>query len=393
MFVELHMIQNFAPANLNRDDTNAPKDCDFGGYRRARISSQCIKRAIRWDPAFGQLLESYGAFRTRRLILEISKRIDGEDPPSAETVKLVAQVFNEGGIERPKVKRGEEAEKDHTKLILFLSRSGVDQMVQLFKDTWEPLTKGNKQARKVLIDQLGETLADAVRSPDIAMFGRMVEIGANKPFGKKHLNIDAACQVAHAISTNKAEMEFDFYTAVDDLQPQEEAGAGMMGTIEFNSSCFYRYANIDFEQLVKNLQGDVELARKSVEAFLRAAIAAVPTGKQNSMAAQNPPSFVLAVVRPHGLWSLANAFVKPVWPDAQKDLIQKSIEALDQYWGRLTSAYYGTGNGAAAPKALFFKVHDADLPHLKDRDLDKESLDELVKAVIARLPLAKEPKA
>ena len=56
MFVELHLLQNFAPSNLNRDDTGAPKDCEFGGYRRARISSQCLKRAIRTEFKNGQLL-------------------------------------------------------------------------------------------------------------------------------------------------------------------------------------------------------------------------------------------------------------------------------------------------------------------------------------------------
>ena len=57
MFVELHILQNFAPSNLNRDDTNAPKDCEFGGFRRARISSQCIKRSIRFHPAVPNLSE------------------------------------------------------------------------------------------------------------------------------------------------------------------------------------------------------------------------------------------------------------------------------------------------------------------------------------------------
>ena len=47
MKIDLHLLQNFAPANLNRDDTGAPKDCDFGGFRRARISSQCLKRSMR----------------------------------------------------------------------------------------------------------------------------------------------------------------------------------------------------------------------------------------------------------------------------------------------------------------------------------------------------------
>ena len=47
MFLDLHILQSFAPANLNRDDTGAPKECVFGGTRRARISSQSLKRAIR----------------------------------------------------------------------------------------------------------------------------------------------------------------------------------------------------------------------------------------------------------------------------------------------------------------------------------------------------------
>ena len=36
MFIEIHTIQNFAPSNLNRDDTGSPKECEFGGHRRAR---------------------------------------------------------------------------------------------------------------------------------------------------------------------------------------------------------------------------------------------------------------------------------------------------------------------------------------------------------------------
>ncbi|MGH2353252.1 MAG: type I-E CRISPR-associated protein Cas7/Cse4/CasC, partial [Chloroflexota bacterium] len=31
MIIELHLMQNFAPSNLNRDDTGQPKDCEFGG--------------------------------------------------------------------------------------------------------------------------------------------------------------------------------------------------------------------------------------------------------------------------------------------------------------------------------------------------------------------------
>jgi CRISPR system Cascade subunit CasC len=160
------------------------------------------------------------------------------------------------------------------------------------------------------------------------------------------LNIDAACQVSHAISTHRITMEMDYYTAVDDLVWQgqiltdageEEAGAGMVGFTSFNSACFYRYARLDWEQLVKNLNGNVILAQLTVEGFLRAAIDAIPTGKQNSFAAQNPTSLAMAMVREDGQsWNLANAFEKAVYPWRDSGLIEPSIKALDTYWGNLS---------------------------------------------------------
>jgi CRISPR system Cascade subunit CasC len=177
-----------------------------------------------------------------------------------------------------------------------------------------------------------DKLLDGGKAADLALFGRMV---ADLP----DANIDAASQVAHAISTNKVSMEFDYYTAVDDLKPEETEGAGMIGTVGFNSACFYRYANVDTEQLKTNLGGDEELAHKTLEAFLRACVAAVPTGKQNSMAAHNPPSFIFAVVRRSGLWNLANAFLKPISYSPGGDLMENSLKALDGYWGRLSSVY------------------------------------------------------
>src|SRR5712671_533258 len=120
-------------------------------------------------------------------------------------------------------------------------------------------------------------------------------------------NVDAACQVAHAISTNKIHsMEMDYYTAVDDLKPDDTAGADMIGTVEFNSACFYRYANLDLHQLKVNLQDDADLTKKTAEAFLKAFVNAIPTGKQNTFAAQQKPSLVFAVVRTGGPMSLAN---------------------------------------------------------------------------------------
>jgi CRISPR system Cascade subunit CasC len=171
---------------------------------------------------------------------------------------------------------------------------------------------------------------DGGKAADLALFGRML---ADLPDN----NIEAACQVAHAISTHKVGVEFDFYTAVDDLQNKAESGAGMMGDIEFNSACYYRYSNIDLNQLKKNLDNDEGLSNATVAAFIRASVSAIPTGKQNSFAAQNPPDFIMAVVRNNGAWSLANAFVKPIKEGGS--LVADSIRALVDYWDKLNTAY------------------------------------------------------
>lgn len=118
----------------------------------------------------------------------------------------------------------------------------------------------------------------------------------------------------------------------------------MIGTVAFNSACFYRYARIDWKQLVKNLDNNEDLAKKTVEGFLRSALRAIPTGKQNSFAAQNPPSFALAVTRKDGMsWSLANAFEKPVRTAPEGGFVKNSISAADTYWGKLSKIYGDEG--------------------------------------------------
>ena len=182
----------------------------------------------------------------------------------------------------------------------------------------------------------------------MALFGRMV---ADRP----GLGIDAASQVAHANSVNKVDAEFDYFTAVDDLLSEEESGAGMIGTVEFNSACYYRYTNVDVGQLCRNLHSDQELSRQGLEAFLEAFALSVPSGKQNSMAAQSHPSFAMAVVGEAGPWSLANAFVKPI-SGSGEGLVVGAIRALDSYWKTLVDMYGKQGRKVWAatlnPEAL-----------------------------------------
>ena len=346
MFVELHMLQNFAPSNLNRDDTGMPKDCEFGGYRRARISSQCLKRAVRREFQSGGLLDAqFLATRTARAVKAVGDQLTTQGRGSEEEVQAVARA----ALRAIGVGVDDEGKTD---VLLFLGAQEIRGMTELCLQHWDqlagaggtsadeaeqPRQRGRRGGGQTALPrEVQNALRDALdggKAADLALFGRMV---AARP----ERSIDAASQVAHAISTNRISMELDYYTAMDDLAPEDTAGAGMLGTVGFNSGCFYRYSNVDMGQLQRNLQGDADLANKTLEAFIRASVNAIPTGKQNSMAAHNPPSFVLAVVRQSGLWNLANAFLDPVAPRRGEDLAVRSVRALDSHWAK-TARMYG----------------------------------------------------
>jgi len=275
-------------------------------------------------------------------------------------------------------------EKDKTAVLLYLGDDEIERMKEVLLSHWDKLDAAAHKSDKEIEAALNEACKLATKdfksgskAADIALFGRMM---AEHP----EFNIDAACQVAHAISTNRVLMDMDFYTAVDDLQPEAETGAGMMGVTGFNSSCFYRYSLVDLEQLKENLGGDVELARKTLEAFLRASVTAIPTGKQNSMAAQNPPEAVFAVARDKGApASLANAFAVPVRSTSEKSLAQASIEAMDSYWGKLTRVY-GEDGVKVRPICL---VDQAELKALKGQEVS--SFEELVKVIVDSISFMK----
>ncbi|MEW6093464.1 MAG: type I-E CRISPR-associated protein Cas7/Cse4/CasC [Chloroflexota bacterium] len=374
MFIELHILQNFAPSNLNRDDTGNPKDTDFGGVRRARISSQCIKRAIRREDIFAKTTAVELADRTKWLTRLIAKPLieAGKDEQQAWAV---SEAFaNELGIGTEKDKKTEQPK---SKVLLYLSKSEIAEIVAAFQEKWDDvvstLKDGKSPALKPIVSEWVKAFKNRTSAPDIALFGRML---AEKP----DLNLDAACQVAHAISTHRVSMDLDYYTAVDDLQQDDETGAGMIGVTAFDSATYYRYARIGWDQLVKNLKDDKALAKKTVEGFLRAAITAVPTGKQNTFAAQNPPDFLLGVARKDGVaWSLANAFETPVKADRDGGYLKPSIRALDAYWVRLTKIYGGEG----VTPAVLCLPEDAPLESLKEAL--KDNREKWIAAILAEL--------
>jgi len=351
MFIELHLLQNFAPSNLNRDDTGSPKDCTFGGFRRARISSQCLKRAIRSHFSERNLVTSGDlAVRSKRIADQIAEKLVAAGTKPEDAMVAARGVLTAAGI---------GFKDDKSQYLVYFGNDEIAALVAICgkhlpallasaKPEDKPADEQNgkkskKAAKKDAKDAVGKEVQEEVaaaigsgRAVDLALFGRMLADIPEK-------NVEAACQVAHAISVNEVEMEMDFYTAVDDLRPEDTQGADMMGMIEFNSSCFYRYAKLDLAQLAKNL-GDPAKVRGAARAFVQSAIEAIPTGKQNSMAAHNPPSYVRVLVREGGeAWNLANAFLGPVRVARRSDgdLVKLAIDKLEAHFAALRRMYGG----------------------------------------------------
>lgn len=332
LFVELHLIQNFAPSNLNRDDTGAPKDALFGGQRRARVSSQCFKRAIRRYSRDQQLIPPENcSLRTKKLRDVLLERLDHRD--QEESASKIEAALAAAGL---KIK-----DDGKTEYQLFLGEREIAGIAALIEVHWEALfiteiddKKSKKEIKTVIPPELArqvKALLDGGKAVDVALFGRML---ADLP----QVNQDAACQVAHAISTHRVERDFDYFTAIDDVGDPAGTGAGMIGQIEFNSATLYRYAVLDVGKLLANLQHDKALTVSAIEAFIQSMVRAIPSGKQNSFAAHNLPEFIGVSLRKSPL-NLANAFERPVQPLHDQSLTSQSVAALSGYARKLTPVY------------------------------------------------------
>jgi CRISPR system Cascade subunit CasC len=324
MLVEIHALQSFGPSNLNRDDTGNPKDTVFGGVRRLRISSQAQKRPMRLSSHFREEVGTATGIRTKTLLNILTTALVQREVPTERASEL-ARAFVE------KI-AGLSKESTLSSVLVYIS---PDEYNFIADQLAAAAHAGIKEVSKVIGDAVKELAKDKERltAPDLALFGRML---ANTP----ELNVDAAAQVAHAISTHSSLTEFDYFTAVDDLAPKEQTGAGMIGTVAFGSATYYRYGRVDVDLLQTNLGADAGLAQAAVMGFLRAFIYALPTGKQNTFAAHNLPDFVIGIVRPDKQgWSLANAFETPVRPTRHGGYLEPSVKALVSHWAKMERAY------------------------------------------------------
>lgn len=314
LFIDLHVVQSVPPSNLNRDDTGSPKSAFYGGVRRSRVSSQAWKKATR-----AQFVDRLDAAdlgtRTKRVVELMVARMTAQDGELSEDVAekqavavLAAMDIKPKAITKKKGE-GEEARTfAATDYLIFFSTRQIERLAEL-------ASAGGKPTKRAALEA-----ADQEHGIEVALFGRMVA-------DNKDLSVDAAVQVAHAISTHGVVDESDYFTAVDDETPTDETGAGMLGTVEFNSATLYRYATINVAGLLGNL-GDSAATVRAVQEFVRAFVLSMPTGKQNTFANRTLPDAVVVMVRHDQPVNLVGAFEDAVEARDSEGRVAASVDRL-----------------------------------------------------------------
>lgn len=316
--IELHILQSFPVSCLNRDDVGSPKTAVFGGVNRARISSQSLKRAIRDYARQNLPFARFGGQRTKLIVQPfvdaLKKHGVSDDKSALEHASNIADVIAKLD--------GKEDSKVGT--LTFLAPSEVDAIAQKVAD----LVKTNPKTKEYgkSLDKFCKA-AGLLDGADIALFGRMA---ASLP----SLTLEGAAMFSHALSTHRADNDLDFFSAVDDCKPHgEDAGAGMIGTLEFSSAVYYRYAAVNLDLLADSdhLGGLFpEDRRRVIEAFIRATLEAVPGARKNSMNAHTRPGYVLGLYKSAGQpLQLVNAFENPI--RAKGGLLEASVHAMREH--------------------------------------------------------------
>ncbi|ENZ7759859.1 type I-E CRISPR-associated protein Cas7/Cse4/CasC [Klebsiella aerogenes] len=327
-FIQLHLLTAYAPANLNRDESGRPKTAYMGGVERLRVSSQSLKRAWRVSETFEGAMDGFMGKRTRRIGVDyvyrpmIAAGVIGKTAKSAAE-KIAAQFG--------KLKNDKNA-PDEKNLEIEQIVHVSNHEISLIKHLVDTLIADKREPN----DEEVKLLRKEQRSVDMALFGRML---ASSP----EFNVEAACQVSHALGVSAVTVESDFFTAVDDLNNKEDAGSGHMGEQGFASALFYTYVCISRDLLVENLSGNEDLAKRAIAALTETALTVSPTGKQNSFASRAYAIYALAEIGQKQPRSLAAAFFQPVRDTDQIPAaiirLKKQRESFDSVYGNCVDDY------------------------------------------------------
>lgn len=361
-FIQLHLLTSYPPSNLNRDDLGRPKTAIMGNATRLRISSQSLKRAwrkseiikLQFNGAIGDRTKKVGA----KLMADIFK---GEGIPIATALEWLMDLMRVYG--EPDYKESDLIKTTPDDFDVFVSKQLVhispleenllaeftsnlcdilnkkvepdDQLKELIELQDQRNKKKKDDEKKKVTNKITEKLREYLLrakngAVDIAMFGRML---ASAP----KFNMEAAVQVAHAVTVHEVTVEDDFFTAVDDLnEGAVDMGAGHMGETEFGAGLYYIYVCINKDLLKTNLNGDTALADNACKALVQSAATISPTGKQNSFGSRAYATYVLAEKGSQQPRSLSVAFLSPI---KSKNLGEDAVTKLEEARDKITKVY------------------------------------------------------
>ena len=332
-FIQLHLLVSYPPSNLNRDDTGRPKTAIVGDANRLRVSSQSLKRAWRTSDVFEKTLQGHIGVRTKEMGEKIyhallEKKVSEKN--AREWAKAIAGQFG-------KLKSDKKTDNNQDLHIEQLAHFGPEEQAAMMSLVDKLAASGTAPTEDDL-----KLLRNPRQAADIAMFGRML---ASSPA----FNVEAAVQVAHAITIHKVAVEDDYFSAVDDLnRGEEDVGAAHIGEAGFGAGVFYLYLCINRELLLENLGGDASLTAKTLEALVHAATKVSPTGKQNSFASRAYAAYAVAEKGDQQPRSLAQAYLKPV---TGGDMLDRAISEMKKRYENFDKVY-----GACADKRYQFNV-------------------------------------
>jgi CRISPR system Cascade subunit CasC len=367
LYVDIHALQTVPYANLNRDDLGAPKTLVYGGAERTRVSSQSWKRVVRHE-----IERRLGdpALRTRRIVQSVSDLLVEQGWDRDLAIAGGRQVILSAGKSGIKIEPPPKDKPDPniTSVTLYLPASSIAELAAIVAEHRDAVAAetAKKKIEGVLpTEQVAGVLRR--RNGTIQLMGRML---AELPGAE----VDGAVQFAHAFTTHSTQVETDFFTAVDDIEKEGDAGSAHMNAAQYSAGTFYRYANVGLGTLLENLDGDLGTARELTAEFLRAFVKTVPSAKQNATAAMTIPDLVYIAIRSDRPVSFAPAFEDPVPSELgfgapSRDKFAAYATQLNQYWGTGDLARHG--HASIWGKAITGLGEQAD------------SIDELLAAAVA----------
>lgn len=337
--LEFHQLVNYGPSLLNRDKNGNIKEVTQGGTRRARLSSQCIKHAMR----------NYGfsdAIRTRRIFAIVEEKLreikneDGTAKYDDEYINCALQMLELFFSKKDKNGKGETISKQS---ITYSKTHDIPAIVGFFTNNY-PETADLKKFLSLKVDDRKKDQAymDFLKEcknrrlgSNIALYGRMVVDAIVR-------HVESAVCMNHAYTINPINGDSDYFAAVEEYVKDGEAvEASMLDTVNIESGCFYKYASVDMNTFLSNLCIGEDLSDEEVIArinevaedevidFFEKYMNVAPVAKQHSNATSPKPVITYVRITESGFpCTMDDKFEKPVTFKRDKSIAEQGIERV-----------------------------------------------------------------